>query len=68
MAADAGLCALAHFDLNGRTGVEIAFMNAEPAGGYLYDGVFTIAIKILVEAPLAGVVADAQLLCRTGPS
>ena len=63
MAADAGLGPLAHFDLNGRTGVEIAFMDAEPAGGHLDDGIFPVAIKILVKAALTGqscvgVVAD----------
>ena len=66
MAADTGLGPLAHLDLNGSTGVEIAFMDAEPAGGHLDDGIFPVAIKILVKAALAGVVADAQFLGRTG--
>ena len=31
MAADAGLCALSHLDLDGRAGVQVFFLYAEPA-------------------------------------
>ena len=36
-------------------------MYAEASGGDLYDGIFTVVIKILVEPALAGIVADAKL-------
>ena len=60
MAADAGLGALSHFDLNGGAGVQIILVDAEPAGGHLDDGVRTVAVEILVKAAFAGVVIDAQ--------
>ena len=62
MAADAGLCALPHLDLDGGAGIEILFLYAEPAGGDLHDGVVTVAIEILMEPAFAGVIIDAQLL------
>ena len=66
VAADAGLCALPHFDLDGRAGLQILLVYAEPAGGHLHDGVLTVGVEVLVQAALAGVVADAQLPGRTG--
>ena len=66
MSADAGLCALAHFDLDGRTGVQIVLVDAEAAGGYLHDGVGAVLVEILVQAALAGVVVNAELLGGAG--
>ena len=40
-------------------------MNAEPSGRHLRNGVAPIAVKVLVEAALTGVVADSQRLRRS---
>ena len=61
MSADTGLGALAHFDLDGRAGVQVCLIDAETAGGHLYDSVGAVGIEIPVQSALAGVVADAQL-------
>ena len=66
VSADARLGPLAHFDLNGRTGHQVVLVNTEPPGGHLGDGVAPIAVKVLVEAALAGVIADPQRLRRSG--
>ena len=66
MAADARLCALAHFDLDGRAGVEIPLVDAEAARGHLDDGVGAVGVEILVEAAFAGVVVNAEALRRPG--
>lgn len=66
-----GLAPLAHFDLDGRAGVQICLIDAEAAGGHLYDSVGAVGIEIPVQSALAGVVADAQFpgslgQCRMG--
>ena len=66
MSADAGLCALAHFDLDGGARVQAAFLNTETAGGHLHDRVRTVFIEIAVESALAGVVVNAELLGGAG--
>ena len=64
--ADAGLGALAHFDFNGSTRLQVVLVDAEPAGSHLNDGVGPILVKVLMESALAGVVVNAQLLGRPG--
>ena len=66
MSADAGLCALAHFDLDGGTGVQTALLDTEAAGGYLHDRVCAVLVEIAVESALAGVVVNAELLGGAG--
>ena len=61
MAADAGLGALPHFDLNGGAGIQIVFMNAKTAAGDLNDGVCAIDIEILMQAALTCIVKDTKL-------
>ena len=61
-----GFAPLTHFDLDGGTGIQIPLMYAEPSGGDLHDGVLAVGVKILVEPALAGIVADAKLLRRSG--
>ena len=66
MAADAGLGSLPHFDFNGRAGHQVVLVDAETAGGHLSDGVGAVAVEILMEAALAGVVVDAERFCGAG--
>ena len=62
MAADTRLCALSHFNFNCSARLQIILMHAETAGRYLYDGIRTILIKILMQAALAGVIVSTKLL------
>ena len=66
MATDARLCPLAHFDFNGRAGLQIFFVYAKPSGSYLHDGVRPVLVEILMQATFAGIVIDAQLAGRFG--
>ena len=66
MAADAGLCALTHFDFHRSACFQIFLIHAETAGSYLYNGVGAIDIKVLMEAALTGIVEDSQLRGRPG--
>ena len=60
--ADARLGPLAHLDLHRGACLHIVPVDAEAAGGHLYNGVGTVDIEVLVETALAGVVVDAQFL------
>ena len=64
MSADSGLCTLTHFYLYRRAGVEVFLMHAETPRGNLNDCVFAVAVKVLVQSALAGVVKYAELFCR----
>ena len=64
MPADARLCALPHLYLDGGAGIQIILVHAEPSRRDLHDGAFAVAIEILVQSALTGVVEDADLLCR----
>ena len=66
VSADARLGPLPHLDLNGRAGHQVVLVNTEPSGRHLGDGVAPIAVKVLVESALAGVIADPQRLRRSG--
>ena len=66
MPADAGLGALPHLDLDGGAGVQVFLLHAEPPGGHLHDGVGAVGVEVPVQAALAGVVADTQLLRGAG--
>ena len=66
MSADAGLCSLPHFDLNGRAGHQVVLMDAEATGGYLRNGVGAVAVQGFVKAALAGIVIHAQRFCGAG--
>ena len=66
MSADAGLCALTHFDLDGGARVQTALLDTEAAGGYLHDRVCAVLVEIAVEAALAGVVVNTELLGGAG--
>ena len=66
MSADAGLCSLPHFDLNGRAGHQVVLMDAEAAGGYLRNGVGAVAVQGFVKAALAGIVIHTQRFCGAG--
>ena len=63
MAADTGLGTLPHLDLDGCTSVQIVRMDAEAAGSDLNDGVFAVAVEVLMQAALTGVIQNAQLCC-----
>ena len=66
MAADARLCALPHFDLDGGAGAEVILMHAEAAGRDLHDGICAVLVEILMQTALAGVVVDAERFCGAG--
>ena len=66
MSADAGFCALAHFDLDGGTGFQVILVYAEAAAGYLDDGIGTVLVKVFMQAALAGVVENTQRRCCSG--
>ena len=66
VAADAGLCALAHFNLDSRARLQIVLMHAEAAGRDLHDGVRAVLVEVLVQAALAGVVVGAERAGRAG--
>ena len=66
MAADTGLCALTHFDLNSRTCVKVILEYAETSRSYLHDGVGAVLIKVLVKSALTCVVVGSKLCSRTG--
>ncbi len=66
MAADAGFCALPHFDFDGGACFEIIPVNTKPARSHLNDGVFTITIKVLMQAAFTGVIVDAELRGGSG--
>ncbi len=59
--ADTGLRALAHFNLDGRARFEVLLEHAEPPGGYLYDSMIAVLVKVLMQPALTGVVIGAQL-------
>ena len=61
MAANAGLCPLAHLDFDGRPGAQIVLVNAEPSGCDLDDSVFTIPVEVLMKAAFARIIKDAEL-------
>ena len=63
MPADAGLCALPHLDLDRGVVLQILREHAESARCDLDDGVLAVLIEVAVQAALARVVVDAQLLC-----
>ena len=60
MASDAGLCALAHLDLDGCAGLQIILVDAEAAAGYLDDGIGAVLVKIIMQAAFTGIVEDAE--------
>ena len=64
MAADAGLRALTHLDLDRRARFEVILVDAEAARRDLYDRVLSVFIKVFVKAALARVVEYAELLRR----
>ena len=66
MAADAGLCALAHLDLDGGAGFEVILVHAEAAGCDLNDGVGAVLIEVLVQAALAGIIIGTERAGCTG--
>ena len=66
VAADAGLCALAHLDLDGGARFEVILMDAEAAGCDLYDGVRAVLVKVLMQAALTGIVIGAERAGRAG--
>ena len=66
MPADARLRALPHLDLDGGARVQTALLDAEAAGGHLYDRVCAVLIEITVQSALAGIVIDAKLLGGAG--
>ena len=69
MAADTGLCPLAHFDFNGNACVEIVRVYPKPSRGHLDNGVFSVAVKIRVKASFSCVVEGSQpfgSFCQTG--
>ena len=66
MAADARLCALPHFDLDGGAGAEVILMHAEAAGRDLHDGICAVFVEIQMQTALAGVVVDAERFCGAG--
>ena len=66
MAADAGLGALSHLDLDGRACVEVILVHAEASRGHLHDGVRAVLVEVLVQSALAGIVIGAQGHRRPG--
>ena len=60
MSADAGLCALPHLDFDGGAGFEILLMNAETAACNLHDRVRSVAVEVLVQTALTGVIENAE--------
>ena len=65
--ADARLCTLSHFDLNGRAGFQIILVHAEAPGSHLHDGVGAILVEVLMQAALAGIIVGSQRLRPPGP-
>ena len=66
VAADAGLCALTHLDLDRRARLQIFLVHAEAAGRDLYDGVRAVLVEVLVQAALAGIIIGAERAGRAG--
>ena len=64
MASDPRFCALPHLDLNGRGIFKIIPKHAEPAGRDLYDGIFAVFVKILMQPAFARVVICSQFFRR----
>ena len=62
VAADPRLGALAHFDLNSSSGLQIILVHAESPGGHLNNGMGTVGIKILMQAALTGIIENSQFL------
>ena len=66
MSSDTRLGSLSHLDLNRRPGVQVLGVYTEAARGNLDDGILSIVIEVLVQAPFAGVLEGAQLAGRHG--
>ena len=66
MTADAGLRALPDFDFDCGCRVEIRLMYAEPSRSHLNNRIFSVAVEILVQSALAGIVINAERLRRAG--
>ena len=63
MSADSRLCALSHFYFNRGAGFKIILIDTETAGSNLYNSIFTIAIKILMQTTLTSIIENAESLC-----
>ena len=66
MSSDTGLCALTHLDLDRRSGAQVVLVHAETPRRHLHHRVFPVAVEILVQSALAGVVHYSELLGRRG--
>ena len=64
MSADTGLCTLPHLDFDGGSGFEVLLMHAETAACNLHDRVRTVAVEILMQTALTGVIENAELGSR----
>ena len=56
MASDTWFCTLSDFDLNGCACLQIIRMDAKTAGSHLYDSIFAIAVKVLMQTAFSGVI------------
>ena len=63
MPSDAGLGALADFDLDGGAGVQVVRVHAEAPAGHLHDGAVGVGLQVAVQAALAAVEVGAELAC-----
>ena len=63
MPSDAGLGALADFDLDGGAGVQVVRVHAEASAGHLHDGAVGVGLQVAVQAALAAVEVGAELAC-----
>ena len=56
MSPDTRFCALSYFDLNSCACLQIIRMDTKTSGSYLYDGIFSIAVKIFMQSAFSGVI------------
>ena len=66
MSANARLCTLSHLYFYSRTCVQISLVNTETTRCNLNNGVFAVAVKILMQSALACIVADSEKLGGLG--
>ena len=56
MSSNTWFCTLPYFDFNSGAGFQIIRMDAKTAGSYLYNGIFSITVKIFMQTALSGVI------------
>ena len=60
VSADSGFCPLTHFNFDGGPGFQIVLMDTETPGGNLNNGIFTVAVEVLMKSAFTGIIENTE--------